>query len=137
MTGPVSDRLAMISGMAPDLRPGLWCFVTDPAPAPRAMAAALASFAETEGVSLILPADRAADLGYAPGPAMAQITLTVHSSLEGVGLTAAVATALAEAGIPCNMVAAFHHDHVFVPEDRAGEAMAILRALQARATAER
>jgi hypothetical protein len=46
-----------------------------------------------------------------------------------------VAVALAEAGIACNMVAALNHDHVFVPVERAGEAVAILRALQAAASA--
>jgi len=79
-------------------------------------------------VSLILP------LGKHPDPAsaspMRQITLNVFSSLDGVGLTAAVAMALAEVGIPCNMVAANHHDHVFVPSDRAEEAMACLLGLQ-------
>jgi hypothetical protein len=51
---------------------------------------------------------------------MACLTLRVHSALDGVGLTAAVASALAEIGIPCNMVAAFHHDHAFVPEATGG-----------------
>lgn len=77
-------------------------------------------FVEAEGVSVILPAaaeDR---------DAMAQITLRVHSALDGVGLTAAVSTALAGAGIACNMVAALHHDHLFVPEQRADEALGIL-----------
>jgi uncharacterized protein len=50
--------------------------------------------------------------------AMRQITLDVHSALDGVGLTAAVAVALAAEGIPCNMIAAHHHDHVFVPPAR-------------------
>jgi hypothetical protein len=53
----------------------------------------------------------------------------VHSSLEAVGLTAAVAAVLAAAGISANLVAAFHHDHVFVPADRAGEALDRLRRL--------
>jgi hypothetical protein len=57
--------------------------------------------------------------------------LTVHSALDGVGLTAAVASALADAGIPCNMVAAFHHDHAFVPLDDAPRALAILQDLAA------
>ena len=61
--------------------------------------------------------------------AMARITLSVHSALDGVGLTAAVAAALAEAGIPCNMVAAFHHDHAFVPLADAPRALAILKEL--------
>ena len=59
----------------------------------------------------------------------AWITLTVHSSLEGVGLTAAVSRALAEADISCNVVAAFHHDHLFVPLKDADRAMKVLRTL--------
>ena len=51
------------------------------------------------------------------------------SSLEAVGLTAAVAGALAAEGISANVVAAFHHDHVFVPAGRAAEAMACLARL--------
>ena len=66
---------------------------------------------------------------------MALIRLNVYSALDGVGLTAAVAGALAEAGIACNMVAALNHDHVFVPADRATQALSILRALQAAANA--
>ena len=58
---------------------------------------------------------------------MACLTLTVHSALDGVGLTAAVATALAGAGIPANMIAGYHHDHVFVPEHQAEAALACLR----------
>ena len=54
--------------------------------------------------------------------------LQVHSALDGVGLTAAVAGALAAAGIACNVIAAFHHDHLFVPAARAG---AVLLAAQA------
>jgi hypothetical protein len=64
---------------------------------------------------------------------MRQITLNVFSALEGVGLTAAVAVALADAGIACNMVAAFHHDHVFVPEAQAEAALKVLRELSQKA----
>jgi hypothetical protein len=60
---------------------------------------------------------------------MVKITLQVYSDLEGVGLTAAVATALAEAGIPCNVVAALHHDHLFVPETQGAAALRCLAAL--------
>jgi hypothetical protein len=53
----------------------------------------------------------------------------VASDLDAVGLTAVVATALAGQGIPANVVAGFHHDHVFVPVDRGAAAMRVLAAL--------
>ncbi len=56
----------------------------------------------------------------------------MHSDLQAVGLTAAVATALAEAGISCNVVAAAYHDHLFVPVESASQAIAALRTLQER-----
>jgi uncharacterized protein len=68
--------------------------------------------------------------------AFSWITLTVNSSLDGVGLTAAVSQALAEQGIPCNVVAAAHHDHLFVPERRAEETVLILESLAKRASTE-
>ena len=64
-----------------------------------------------------------------PGKGWARITLQVHSSLEAVGLTARVAESLADRGISANMVAAFHHDHVFVPWPRRAEALIILENL--------
>ena len=126
---PVRDRADMIRGMAPRLVPGRFVFASFPdAPPTELRDAAIAAFRETEGLSLILPADIAPE-----GVPMRLITLTVHSSLEGVGLTAAVSAALADEGIPCNMVAACHHDHVFVPETEAERA---LKVLIARAAAE-
>lgn len=120
----------MIAGMSPDLKLGEYVFC---AAGDRDWMALnpLAMFREAEGVSLILERDAAEAAGFPIAAPMALITLNVYSALDGVGLTAAVATALAEAGIACNMVAALNHDHVFVPVDRADEALAILRALQA------
>ena len=63
----------------------------------------------------------------------AWITLGVESPLTAVGLTAAVSTALAEAGIACNVVAAMRHDHVFVPFDRAARRWRCCERLQAEA----
>lgn len=130
MPGPVREAGAMLAGMEPVVQPGLWvfCILAAGSPLPPE---ALASFVEAEGLSAILPIEVAARIGADTAPAMRQITLTVHSALDGVGLTAGVAAALAEQAIPCNMVAAFHHDHVFVPEALAPQAMAALRALQA------
>ncbi len=132
MAGPVRGRDAMIRGMAPVRREGAFVFATVPeGQAGAAAALAIATFAEGEGLSVILPRTEAEALGLPAELPMACITLTVHSALDGVGLTAAVSGALARAGIPCNIVAAFHHDHAFVPENRAGEALAILEALAA------
>ncbi|WP_265086797.1 ACT domain-containing protein [Ralstonia pseudosolanacearum] len=64
-----------------------------------------------------------------------RITLNVYSSLEGVGLTAAFATALAQQGISCNVVAAIYHDHIFVPLEDAKRALEALLAMQSEATA--
>jgi len=55
--------------------------------------------------------------------------LTVHSSLDAVGLTAAFSTALAQAGIGCNVLAGRYHDHILVPHNRREDAVAALRAL--------
>lgn len=131
---PVRERAAMIAGMAPRLDAETWAFCTtaDDALAARAAPVALASFAEDEGRSFVLAENAARALGFATGQPMARITLGVHSALDGVGLTAAVATALADAGIACNMVAAYHHDHAFVPAEHAARAMDILRDLSRR-----
>jgi hypothetical protein len=128
---PTSKTAAeMIGGMDPVMVAGDVAFasITDPQMLARLLPLARAIFREAEGISLILPlADHPDRANAAP---MRQITLNVYSDLEGVGLTAAVATALAAEGIACNMVAAHHHDHVFVPSDRATEALTILLDLQ-------
>ena len=123
--GPVRDRAAMIAQMAPvlDEGPYVFCTVGD---SHVAAPEALAGFVEGEGLSLILPVSAAKAHGLPVDLPMARITLSVHSALDGVGLTAAVASALADADIPCNMVAAYHHDHAFVPVEMAEKAMAVL-----------
>ena len=133
MGGRVRDGRAMIAAMAPRLDPRRWRLVlVQPDTAPQLLGAAIGTFREDEGVTAIVPADAADELGI-EGPDFARITLMVHSDLEGVGLTAAVATALADAGIACNMVAAFHHDHAFVPAPRAEEALEVLHTRAASA----
>ncbi len=79
---------------------------------------------------MIVPIEVAEENDLNVGQPMRCITLTVYSSLEGIGLTAAVSAALADNAIPCNMVAAFHHDHVFVPEALCDQAVQVLIELQ-------
>lgn len=128
----------MIAAMAPMAMPGRWHFCAVDATDPRRdrlRGQALASLQEAEGCSLILDEALAQVEGLQSQMPMTQITLQVHSALDGVGLTAAVSTALAVAGIPCNMVAGFHHDHAFVPSTMAEEALAVLSARSAQASA--
>jgi hypothetical protein len=89
----------------------------------------LATFREGEGISLICKKEEAEASGLAYDGIFRKITLSVYSSLEAVGLTAAVSTALTEANISANVVAAYHHDHLFVPADKAAKAMGILKKL--------
>lgn len=90
-------------------------------------------FREREGVSVILPADEAHAFGLPPAMECAWLTLEVHSPLDAAGLTAAVARALTDEGIPCNVVAALHHDHLFVPVGRGRDALNALRRLSSSA----
>ncbi|MYM60017.1 ACT domain-containing protein [Vibrio sp. OCN044] len=86
----------------------------------------LASFIEAEGLTLVLEKGIAEKSGIDFEGVYRQITLTVHSSLEAVGLTAAVSTKLASKGISANVIAAYYHDHIFVPASKANAALAAL-----------
>jgi len=86
----------------------------------------LMSFREAEGNTVIIRKALADKLGLPYSFVAAWITLSVHSSLAAVGLTAAFSKALTDAGISCNVVAAFYHDHIFVDTKDAGKAMRVL-----------
>lgn len=124
------DLTKLLGSMRPELQPGVMVFATVPFAAglPRGVEPVMA-MREREGWTLILEEDAARAAGLAGVFRCRMITLNVHSSLEAVGFIAAVATRLAEAGMGVNPVAGFHHDHLFVPAERAGEAMEALRVL--------
>lgn len=123
----IRDTSEMIKEMSPQLEPGCFVFkrASTEADLIQSLPLAVAMFREHEGISMIVPSSSDAPL------AMRQITLQVPSALDGVGLTAAVSAALAKAGIPCNVVAALAHDHVFVPVGHAEAAIDALRACAA------
>ncbi|MBR9875922.1 MAG: ACT domain-containing protein [Vibrionaceae bacterium] len=91
----------------------------------------IATFTETEGLTLVIEKSAALEAGLSFEGSFKQITLTVHSSLEAVGLTAAVAAKLASKGISANVIAAFYHDHIFVQSSRANAALEALYELSA------
>ena len=121
-----------LASLAPVLQSGTYVFaaVFHNADAYEALKVAKASFAEDEGLSLIVPRTEAVRLGMIFDQTLRQITLMVPSQLDGVGLSVLASKALADRGIPASVVAATHHDHIFVPSRRVDEAMEALRALQ-------
>ena len=131
---PVSDLATLLSQMRPELHSGRYAFVTLPPDCSLDQNRIVASIREPEGLSVIMAEEDAADLGLPVAFIAAWITLTVHSDLAAVGLTAAFSTALGQAGISCNVVAGVHHDHLFVPAGQEQKAMQVLHALQQAAT---
>ncbi|CAM5183675.1 hypothetical protein CDEF62S_04658 [Castellaniella defragrans] len=119
----------LLGGMCPELNTGEYVFCSVSNLSLIKDEVVLGSFHEREGVTVILERERADALGLQYEYVAAWITLTVHSALDAVGLTAAFATALSDSGISCNVVAAYYHDHIFVARDDAEKAMEALREL--------
>jgi len=125
-----TDLTRMLQTIAVDRRPGTFCFL---AGAVELAADAWATVREQEGLSVVVPVDVAREHGFEPDLALAWLTLRVHSSLEAVGLTAAVSRVLADLGIPCNVIAGYYHDHLLVPADRVSAAIAAIESLSTTA----
>ncbi|MCE0917530.1 ACT domain-containing protein [Pseudomonas sp. NMI760_13] len=119
----------LLQSMRPELNDGEYVFATVTDASQLQDLNIVGSFREREGWTVILEQTVADAMQLPYTYVCAWITLTVHSSLEAVGLTAAFATALGKAGISCNVVAAYYHDHIFVGVDDAQRAMAVLKAL--------
>ena len=130
----MSELGRLLRTIEPTLHAGVYVFTSVPPGTDLSSVPVLSTFLESEGVSVILAEADARALGWPILFSAAWITLTVHSDLQSVGLTAAVSAALAEAEISCNVVAGVHHDHLFVPVARAEEAVAVLKRLMASAS---
>lgn len=124
------DLNTLLKNMNAELLPDLlvFCTVAQDEPIPTSICAQL-TFREREGMTIVMRREDAERAGLRYAFASRLITLTVHSALDAVGFLAAVTSRLAEAGISVNAVSAFYHDHLFVPADRADEAMAILQGM--------
>ncbi len=113
----------LIKSMKPVLNEGEFVFCSFSEAENTDLVQAICLFKEKEGLSVILPKKVADEKHYPYSFIASWITLMVHSSLEAVGLTAAVSNALAEANISCNVVAGFYHDHIFVARKDAERAI--------------
>ncbi|MGI5466424.1 ACT domain-containing protein [Streptomyces sp. CA-132043] len=120
-----SDLRTLLSGMRPELNAGRYVFTTVEDGVPSGVSP-VATVAEDEGLTLVVRREEADAAGLAYEYVAGWITLRVHSALEAVGLTAAVSRELADAGLSCNVIAGFHHDHLFVPYEHAERAMTVL-----------
>lgn len=125
-----TELTTLLRGLSPQLHEGTYVYTIVPDGIPLG-AAPVAFVREDEGVTLILPRRQADNLGLPYDFVAAWITLQVHSPLTAVGLTAAVSRVLTDAGISANVIAGFNHDHLFVPQDRADDALRTLGALAA------
>jgi hypothetical protein len=130
MSQPENNLATLLRTMQPELHQGAYAFVSLPPETEVSLSEAIATFRETEGLTVVLDEEAAARRGWPVLFRAAWITLTVHSDLQAVGLTAAFAHALGAAGISCNVIAAAYHDHIFVPFDERARAMDALTALQ-------
>ena len=133
MNQPIHQLPKLLANMAPELQPGRYAFVCLGLHKNPDGIAAIASFREKEGWTLVVEELVAHQNNLTVLFSAAWITLTVNSELAAVGLTASVSQALAAHNIACNMMAGAFHDHLFVPWESVEDAMQCLRDLQHKA----
>lgn len=121
-----TDLETMLASLRVRRRPGVFTYVEVETAAAAAAERAHAVVVEDESVTLVLEVDDARSHGFPVVVELAWLTLTVQSSLEAVGLTAAVSARLTALDISCNVIAGYRHDHLLVPVGRADDAAAAL-----------
>ncbi|WED24123.1 ACT domain-containing protein [Vibrio sp. JC009] len=124
----ITDLDILLKSMSPELIEGNYVFCTvNGALSDYLALEPIATFREKEGLTLVLKEENAAAAKLDFNALFSLITLSVHSSLEAVGLTAAFATKLGSYGISANVIAGYYHDHIFVQKDKADAAMNALK----------
>ncbi len=131
---PEADLATLIRNLRPRTLPAtyVFCSLADADYGALSHTSPLASFAEAEGLTLVLTRESADQESLAYQGTFRCISLQVHSSLEAVGLTAAVTGELAAHDISANVIAGYHHDHIFVPSHQAEPALNLLEAMSSR-----
>ena len=124
-----TDISKLIESMEPMLNKGEYVFTTLTLPIEIERKDIVCEFKEVEGVTIVIEKGKAKELNLYFDYVASWITLQVHSSLHAVGLTAFFSTALAKAGISCNVISGYYHDHIFVDIKNTRQAMKILQAL--------
>jgi len=130
-----TDLSRLLATLSPELNPQEYVFATfaDARYGDHSELQPLAAMHEEEGLTLIVPRVLADARQISYEGVFKCITLKVHSSLAAVGLTAAFSSMLTDHKISANVIAGFYHDHIFVPPERADDAMQALRSLSEKA----
>jgi uncharacterized protein len=123
------DLGRLLADLRPEVAAEPYVFAQAPDGVVPADSRPFATVAEDEGLTLVVTRDEADRLGLAYDYVAARITLRVHSDPAAVGMTAAFSRVLADAGLSCNVIAGFCHDHLLVPWERADEAVRLLEGL--------
>jgi hypothetical protein len=121
-----TDLRVLLKSLKPNLNVGSYVFISLKDISKISREDILFEFKEAEGITIILSKEKADSFNFDYEFVASWITLTVHSALDAVGLTAAVSTALTKHNISCNVVAAFYHDHIFVATKDMEKAMEVL-----------
>ena len=124
----------LLSTLEAVLDPELYCFITLPPKTPPPVELAIQMmFQEREGLTVIATKKSAIEHELSYTFPCRMITLDVHSSLEAVGFIAVIATELKKLEIGVNPVSGYYHDHLFIPDGREKEVMAMLKDIRQRA----
>lgn len=116
----------LIQAMEPVLYDDIYVFATVDKNFDSKTVQPLMTFVEQEGLTLILTQENAISNSLTYDFACRMITLNIHSSLDAVGFLARITQRLAGLQMGVNPVSGYYHDHLFVPSDRAQDALAEL-----------